>query len=156
MRMFLLVAFALGSIALATWPDRAQATDARQAVKLCDNNPNCNYRVNDNGSVDLNVKNCGGGSETCFINCPQKGQCTCDVCGSPARVGGGKGKDGVRGSVAGMLKFSRSTGQSTNPTRPPSGGLLEGGAGFATQGPAAAGAPARSTAPASAPAGQLR
>lgn len=152
---FALVCLGLLVLFADAWLTPASATDARQAMTMCDRNPKCGYRVNDNGSVDLQVQNCGGGSETCFINCPQKGQCTCDLCGTPARVGGGKGK-GMRATVSGVLAVSRSSGQGANSTRPPSGGLLEGGLGLSTQGPAATGSPAARGAAPAAPAGQLR
>lgn len=54
----------------------ANATDARQAIRMCDKNPKCSARVNDNGSVDLAVN----GN---YIHCPQEGQCVCDVCSPP-------------------------------------------------------------------------
>ena len=58
-------------------PQSAQATDAREAIRLCDKNPKCSYNVRDNGSVDLTV----GGNH---ISCPQEGPCTCDACSPPA------------------------------------------------------------------------
>ena len=57
----------------------AQATDAREAIRLCDKNPKCSYNVRDNGSVDLTV-------DGNHINCPQEGQCSCEVCNAPAGI----------------------------------------------------------------------
>ncbi len=57
----------------------AQATEAREAIRLCDKNPECSYNVRDNGSVDLRV----GDNQ---INCPQEGPCTCDLCSHPAGI----------------------------------------------------------------------
>lgn len=67
------------SFAAAGLPQPAQATDARQAIKLCDNNPKCSYVVRDNGSVDLSI----GDNR---INCPQEGPCTCDICDAPSGI----------------------------------------------------------------------
>ena len=57
----------------------AQATDAGEAIRLCDKNPKCTYNVRDNGSVDLTVN----GNH---INCPQEGPCSCEVCTPPAQA----------------------------------------------------------------------
>ncbi len=76
----------------------ADATEVREAIRLCDKNPNCSYRVRDNGSVDITVSDDSGGK---YINCPQKGQCTCDIC----RVAPTKSKlRAARGAVGGVLK----------------------------------------------------
>lgn len=67
----------LAASALFLFASAASATTAREAIRLCDKNPNCSYTVRDNGSVDLTVKNPGG---TSHVNCPQEGPCTCDIC----------------------------------------------------------------------------
>jgi hypothetical protein len=78
-------------------PTPAAATEARGAIKMCDKNPNCSYKVNDNGSVDLQVSNAQGIQ---VISCPQKGECRCDLCQHPARTGP---KKGLKANVASML-----------------------------------------------------
>ncbi len=60
-----------------TVPQPAQATDAREAIRLCDKNPKCTFNTRDNGSVDITVN----GNH---INCPQEGPCVCEVCDPPA------------------------------------------------------------------------
>jgi hypothetical protein len=97
------------------------ATDARQAIKLCDANPSCGYTVRDNGSVDLVVKNAQGDQ---YINCPQKGECTCDMCQHPQRTGP---KKGLKASVASTLTAGVGTGgPSTGTSAKQAGGWNEG------------------------------
>lgn len=60
-------------------PQLAQATDAREAIRLCDKNPKCSYVVRDNGSVDITL----GDNQ---ISCPQEGPCSCDICNAPSGI----------------------------------------------------------------------
>jgi hypothetical protein len=90
------VAAALAGLGL---PQPAQATDAREAIRLCDKNPKCSYNVRDNGSVDITVD----GNN---ISCPQEGPCTCDICNHPAGIKSTpkKGVNIPGPSVMGVLK----------------------------------------------------
>lgn len=67
----------LATLAGTGVPQSAQATEAREAIRLCDRNPKCSYNVRDNGSIDLTVN----GNH---ISCPQEGPCVCEVCSPPA------------------------------------------------------------------------
>ena len=64
----------------------ALATDARQAIRLCEANPNCNFNVDDDGGVTLVV-------DDKVVSCPRKGECTC-ICGKQA------GSQGVLGILS--------------------------------------------------------
>ncbi|MFZ1772581.1 MAG: hypothetical protein WAT78_01330 [Rhizobiaceae bacterium] len=95
MKALLIAALMLAPLAF-TAP--AFATDARQAIKLCDKNPNCSYNVRDNGSVTIVVADGAGGKH---ISCPQEGECSCDLC----RVNPKQGKRAVfGGKVNSVLK----------------------------------------------------
>lgn len=54
----------------------AFATDARGAIKGCESNSKCDYRVNNDGSVDLFVIN----DSIDHVHCPPKGDCICASC----------------------------------------------------------------------------
>jgi hypothetical protein len=96
-----------------TWSP-AGATDARGAIKLCDKNPNCSYHVRENGSVTLSVANEQGNQQ---INCPQKGECSCDVCDHPQRKGPKKGlKANVASTLTGGVAGNPSGGTSARQT----------------------------------------
>lgn len=72
--MKILFRLAIGAVALSAASVAAQpslATDTRTAIKLCDNNPNCDYRVSDT-SVLLWVKDGKGG--TTYVDCPAPGK----------------------------------------------------------------------------------
>ena len=76
-RLAIYAAIHLVALGVMGVPQPAQATTAREAIRLCDKNPKCSYNVRDNGSVDLSVN----GNH---INCPQDGPCSCEVCTPPA------------------------------------------------------------------------
>ena len=105
MRRFVLALAAALIAAAIGLPAPAAATEAREAIKLCDQRAaktkDCSYGVLDNGSVVINVgKACN--NDTCVIECPQVGQCTCSVCPSkPTKPRAGAGS--VRGSTAGVF-----------------------------------------------------
>lgn len=65
--------------AVLTVTTPAFATNAREAIRLCDKNPKCSFTVRDNGSVDITV-------DGNYINCPQEGECTCDICNHPSGI----------------------------------------------------------------------
>lgn len=81
MKYFIFAGTVLATV-IASHP--ALATNARQAIRLCEKNPNCSYRVADNGSVFINVKTSDGSHQ---VNCPQEGQCTCDTCIQAPKAG---------------------------------------------------------------------
>jgi hypothetical protein len=109
---FSLVAFT--SIVAATPPTPAAATDARQAITMCDKRgPDCSMGTNEHGDTTLCVKNTGG--TECVI-CPLQGNCVV------ANKGGSKGKSGAVGTV-----FIGAKGPTGNPppksAQPVAGGL---------------------------------
>jgi hypothetical protein len=60
-------ALSIAGIAMCTllFATPASATDARQAMKICDKNPNCDYRINGtDGGVDLYVTGANGTTTT--------------------------------------------------------------------------------------------
>jgi hypothetical protein len=82
MKTMALCAGIIATLALSS--GLANATDARQAIILCDKNPvQCKYNVKDNGSVTIQIN----GNQ---IDCPQEGQCVCTICAPPSRTGPGK------------------------------------------------------------------
>jgi hypothetical protein len=86
---FSLVTFT--SMVAATLPTPAAATDARQAIGMCDaRGSDCSMKTNEHGDTTLCVKNTGG--TECVI-CPLQGNCVV------ANKGGSKGKGGAVGSV---------------------------------------------------------
>lgn len=63
----------------------AMATDARQAITLCEKNPNCSYNVT-GGGVTLWVRD-GDGKNT-YVDCPPPGKGgTCTVVRGGGQVG---------------------------------------------------------------------
>ncbi len=76
----------------------ANATEARDAITMCEKNPKCRFAVQDNGSVEITVN----GNQ---IDCPQVGQCVCTICAPPARIGPGKQRN--LGKVARSLAISK-------------------------------------------------
>lgn len=69
-----MIRFTIGAFAFSAAVVTAQpslATDTRTAIKLCDNNPSCDYRVSDT-SVLLWVKDGKGGST--YVDCPSPGK----------------------------------------------------------------------------------
>jgi hypothetical protein len=92
---FLISALSIAGVticALLLAPTPAPATDARQAMKMCDKNPNCDYRINGaDGGMDLYVTGANGTTTT--VACPQRGQCSCVDCGG--RQSGTKAAGGV-------------------------------------------------------------
>lgn len=59
--------------AAAAFTTPAAATEVKEAVTLCDNNPNCKSGTPDStGAMLLNVKTSKG---TTYIDCPPKGDC---------------------------------------------------------------------------------
>lgn len=64
-----IAAITFSAVSIAAQP--SWATDTRTAIKLCDNNPNCDYRVSET-SVLLWVKDGNGG--TTYVDCPAPGQ----------------------------------------------------------------------------------
>ena len=91
------------SVTLAT---PASATEVREAVRLCDKNPNCGYGSPDSdGSMLLVVKDGGGGGGgATVIHCPPKGPCSVQ---KKNPTGKGKETAGKSGNVAGALAKSR-------------------------------------------------
>jgi hypothetical protein len=69
----------LAALSALCLPQSAQATTAREAIRLCEKNPKCIFTVKDNGGVQIVV-------DGNHISCPQEGPCTCDVCNHPALV----------------------------------------------------------------------
>lgn len=70
------------AVALFMLPSAAFATNASQAMLLCDKNPRCDYSTADNGDVNIKV-----GADQ--IYCPQVGECSCSTCEprvTPGRV----------------------------------------------------------------------
>lgn len=57
-------------LTLLALPSQAFATDARQAIRLCEINPNCTFYVDKAGDVSITV-----GDD--LISCPQEGECVC-------------------------------------------------------------------------------
>jgi hypothetical protein len=93
--------FALISVTAiaATLSAPAAATDAKQAISLCDKRgDDCKMSVDNNGNVNICVNNSGkkGGACTDTVLCPLHGQCTV-----ARQTGGSKGK--IR-SVTGVFK----------------------------------------------------
>ena len=69
----------LAALAALCLPQPAQATTAREAIRLCEKNPKCTFSVNANGSVNIVV-------DGNLIGCPQEGPCVCELCNHPAAV----------------------------------------------------------------------
>jgi hypothetical protein len=79
----------------ATLSTPAAATDAKQAISMCDARGDaCRMHVGDNGDVTITVQNSGG---TGTIWCPQSGSCA-------VVVGARKGGKGGVGTVTGVLR----------------------------------------------------
>jgi hypothetical protein len=67
----------------------AVAVDARQAIRLCDKNPRCNFSVDGaDGGITVTV-----GDQ--LIMCPGRGQCICAACRTSS---GSSGVGGVLGT----------------------------------------------------------
>jgi hypothetical protein len=135
----LISAFLAATFLLST---PAAATDARGALRACDKNPNCKPRTNDDGSVDLFVKQVDGKED--WVSCPPRGACECMSC--PRTQGKGGKVDPARVLNA---SSTRTTGAGPKSPRVPPGNILDGSPGFSQQGPSGMGAPAG--APAAAP-----
>lgn len=92
-----IAAFALSAASIVAQP--SWATDTRTAIKLCDNNPNCDYRVSET-SVLLWVKDGNGG--TSYVDCPAPGQS--GECVAVRKQGRQvRGLRGAGGSLNGLL-----------------------------------------------------
>ena len=103
MRVTLLTAIApLLLVAAATLSTPVFATDAKQAITMCEARGSaCSFSVRDNGDVTITVNN--GANGTGSIDCPQHGACSVTV---SAR--GPKGGTGRAGNVNGILQPPRS------------------------------------------------
>ena len=72
LRTTFVMCLALGAGLLSSQP--ASATNARQAMLACDNNPKCNYQVDRAGGVDICIQGAHSPCDT-WVSCPPKGQC---------------------------------------------------------------------------------
>jgi hypothetical protein len=107
----------------------AAATDIKQAVKLCDANPNCTKSPGGAGGLDLKVKTSQGDKT---VRCPITGPCTVTFTSDSAIV---------TGILAGAHRKAGKGQQELTPGLVPSGGLLDSGSGLQQQGPARTGTP---------------
>lgn len=68
----------LAAAAFAVLPLAAQAVEVKEAIKICDNNPQCDYRVGDKGITTFTVADGSGGTN--IVECPLRGDCQCLTC----------------------------------------------------------------------------
>ena len=89
-------------VAAATLSTPARATDAEQAIRMCDARGSaCTLFVHDNGNITITVNN--GANGTGVIDCAQHGPC-----GVVVQAKGTKGGTGRAGNVNGILQPPRS------------------------------------------------
>lgn len=93
MRKCIAVLFA-SCLLVPLWVSPGVATDARSAIRSCEQNPKCSYNVRNDGDVDIRV-------DGQYIVCPQgSNSCECITCRKQA-----DGKKQVRSpSVANILR----------------------------------------------------
>lgn len=68
----------LAAATLAAMPLPAMAVEVREAIRICDGNPQCDYKVGDTGVTTFSVADGSGGTN--IVQCPQRGDCQCLTC----------------------------------------------------------------------------
>jgi hypothetical protein len=76
--MKIFVKLILAASAFASFSLSAYAVEVREAIKICDNNPQCEYKVSDTGVTTFVVDDGSGGTN--IVQCPQRGECQCLTC----------------------------------------------------------------------------
>lgn len=76
MKMIVKLMLAVAVIASMSLP--VFAVEVREAIKICDGNPQCDYRVSDTGVTTFVVDDGSGGTN--IVECPQRGECQCLTC----------------------------------------------------------------------------
>lgn len=76
--MKIIVKLMLAAAALAAMPLPAAAVEVREAIRICEGNPQCDYRVHDDGITSFSVADGNGGTN--IVECPQRGACQCLTC----------------------------------------------------------------------------
>ena len=76
--MKIIVKLIMAAAVIATMVLPAYAVEVREAIKICDNNPQCEYRVSDTGVTTFTVADGSGGTN--IVDCPQRGECQCLTC----------------------------------------------------------------------------
>lgn len=76
--MKIIVKLILTAAAFAAMSFPAFAVEVREAIRICEGNPQCDYKVSDTGVTTFSVADGSGGTN--IVQCPQRGDCQCLTC----------------------------------------------------------------------------